>query len=99
MYNDYPGCSESYDDNRSIDQARLDYAMAKRAVDVDELGQLAAEGDSYTVLGHYHPNIDDARFVRGLAIDRRIRELARLDAAITAITIEILGDFEKEAAA
>ena len=92
-YNDYPGCSDSYDSNESPERTALDEAIAKRDRINAELTQLANEGDGYTVLGQFFARIDDARFMRGLAMDRRFRDVERLDAAIAALMTEIDGEF------
>lgn len=87
-YNDYPGVSDSYDSDESIEQAQLNAAKLRRAGVRRELRELDAEGDGYTVLGRYYPNLDDARVVRGREVERRTRTLERLDATITALRIE-----------
>lgn len=91
-YNDYPGVSDSYDDERTPEQSALDAALDKRTRVQSELDTLQHEGDGYTVLGRFFPNIDDARFVRGLALDSRFRSLERLDATIARLMTEIEPD-------
>ena len=89
-YNDYPGVSDSYDSNESPEMGKLDAARMKRLEILYELGELQHEAsfDGHTALGVYHRNIDDARLVRALRIDRGFRDLDRLDETIKNLMLE-----------
>ena len=90
MYNDYPGCSDSYDSNDSPEQSKLEAAHQKRCEILFELGELQHEAsfDGHTALGVFHRNIDDARLVRALRMDRAFRDLDRLDETIKNLMLE-----------
>ena len=90
MYNDYPGVSDSYNSNDSIEMSKLEAAHAKRCEILFELGELQHEAsfDGHTALGVFHRNIDDARLVRALRMDRAFRDLDRLDETIKNLMLE-----------
>lgn len=101
-YNDYPGCSDSYDSDESPEQTELDAAYAERARVQSELDALCAEPSPWYVAGVYHSKAEDATVVRGLAIDKRMRELDRLDSWIARLRSdsdfpEDVGGFDPDA--
>ena len=95
-YNDYPGCSDSYDSNESPEQTALDAAYAERARVQSELDALCAEPSPWYVLGVYHADATQATTVRGLATDKRLRHIERLDVRIAALLLDINGDFPED---
>lgn len=84
----YPGSTEN--DEQTIDESKLDAAIARRDQLEGQLDQLKADGDGYTVLGQFFPNvsIERLRDMRGAELDRICTDLDRLDKAITALMLE-----------
>ena len=92
----YPGCDDNDDSNESPEQTALDAAYAERASVQSELDALCAEPSPWYVLGVYIPNAGDATTVRGLATDKRLRHIERLDVRIAALLLDINGDFPED---
>ena len=89
----YPGCDDNDDLGDSPEIKAIDAAYAERARVESELAALCAEPSPWYVLGVYHANAADATTVRGLATDKRLRQLQRIDVRIAALLLDINDEF------
>ena len=90
-YNDYPGCSDSYDSNESPEQLALDAAYTKRQNAANELDALALEQRTHgrnIVQGVYYADHDRADIERGRITERCMSDMDRMDAEIARLTLD-----------